>query len=72
MQLTHILDERLKELVEDAEWEKALKDVTTATTKEKGKVADAAKNKAQSFEKAWLVVEKKLAKMEAKQRGRRA
>ena len=41
-------------------------------TKEKGKVAEAAKKKAQSFEKAWLVAEKKLAKMEAKQRGRRA
>ena len=67
--LTHILDEKLKELAKDAEWEKALKDVAIATTKEKGKAAKVAKKKAQSFEKAWLVAKKKLAEMEAKQGG---
>lgn len=40
-QLTYILDVRLKELAEDAEREKALKDISTAITKEKGKVAEA-------------------------------
>ena len=64
--MTHVLDERLKELAEDVEWERALKDVVAATTKEKGKVAEAAKKKAQSTEKARLVVEKKLAEMKAK------
>ena len=37
-QLTHILDGRLKELAEDAMWEKALKDVAEATSKEKPKL----------------------------------
>ncbi|KAK9992022.1 hypothetical protein SO802_027007 [Lithocarpus litseifolius] len=60
-QLTHILDERLKELAEDAEQEKALKDVVVATAKEKDKVAEAAKKKAQSSKKARLVAERKLA-----------
>ena len=45
-QLTHILDSRLKELTEDAEWEKALKDVAKVTAKEKAKVAMTAEKKA--------------------------
>ena len=46
VQLTHILEERLKELVKDAKREKALKDVANATTKEKGKATKAAEKKA--------------------------
>ena len=38
-QMTHILSERLEELAEDAEREKALKDVANANVKEKGKAA---------------------------------
>lgn len=45
-QLTHILSKRLKELAEDAEQEKVLKDVATATAKEKGNTTEAAKKKA--------------------------
>jgi len=45
-QLTHILEERLKELVEDAKREKAFKDIANAMVKEKGKVAEAAEKKA--------------------------
>ena len=66
MQLTHILDQRLKELIEDAEWEKALKDVAAAMAKEKGKAAEAAEKRAQSAEKARLVAEKKLTEVEVK------
>lgn len=44
--MTHSLDERLKELVEEANRENALKDVVVATAKEKGKVAEAAEEKA--------------------------
>ena len=44
-QLTHVLYERLKELAENAEQEKAFKDVVVSTTKEKGKVAEAAEKK---------------------------
>ena len=64
--LTHILDERLKELIEDAEWEKALKDVVATMAKEKGKAAEAVEKRAQFAEKAQLVVEKKLTKVEVK------
>lgn len=45
-QLTHILDERMKELVEDMEREKALKDVAEDTTKEKGNVVDVVEKRA--------------------------
>ena len=54
----------MKELIEDAEWEKALKDVATAMAKEKGKATEAAEKRAQSVEKAWLVMEKKLTEVE--------
>ena len=64
--MTHVLDERLKELAEDAEWEKALQDVTVATTKEKGKVAKAIEKKARSAKKAWLVAKKKLTEAEVR------
>lgn len=50
--MTYVLNERLKELDEDANWEKALKDVVNAIAKEKGKAAEAAKKKVQSSEKA--------------------
>lgn len=56
----------MKELAEDVEWEKALKDVATATAKDKGKVAEAAENKAQSSKKARLAVERKLAEAKDK------
>ena len=62
MQLTHVLDEMTKELAEDAEREKALKDMAEDKAKEKGKVVNVAKKKAQAAEKARLVAEKKLAK----------
>ena len=66
VQLTRILDKRLKELVEDAEQEKALKDVAVAMAKEKGKAAEVAEKRAQSVEKARLVAKKKLTKVEVK------
>ena len=62
--MTYVLAERLKELTEDANREKALKDVTNATAKEKGMAVEAAKKKAQSLEKARLLAEEKLAKAE--------
>ena len=65
-QLTHILDRRLKELVEDAMWEKALKDVAEANSKEKTKAAATAKKKAVVFEKARVATEKRSSKLEAK------
>ena len=51
-QLTHVLDEWLKELAEDVEREKALKDVVADTAKEKGKATDVSVKKAKAAEKA--------------------
>lgn len=65
-QLTYVLDERLKELDEDAEREKAFKDIVATIAKEKGKAVEAAEKRAQSTEKAQLVVEKKLTEVEVK------
>ena len=62
--MTHILGERLKELAEDADWEKALKDVANENLMEKGKAVEAVEKKAQSSEKARVLAEKKVAKVE--------
>ena len=56
----------MKELAEDVEKEKALKDMVADTAKEKGKVVEVAEKKAKVAEKAQLVVEKKLAEVEEK------
>ena len=65
-QITHVVGERMKKLAEDAEREKALKDVANATARDKGKAAEVAEKKAQSSEKARLLAERKLADMKAK------
>jgi len=67
--MTHILCERLKELIKDAEREKALKHMANANAKEKGKAAKVAEKKAQSSEKAWLLMEKKIAEVEGRLEG---
>ena len=56
----------MKELTENAEREKALKDVAVATKKEKGKAVEVAEKKAQSSKKAQLVAERNLAEVEDK------
>ena len=55
-QLTHILDGRLKELSEDIEREKALKEVATVTAKEKTKAVEIVEKKAAASEKAKALV----------------
>ena len=52
MQLTHVLNKRLKELIEDAEREKALKDVAATMAKEKGKNVEAVEKRVQLAKKA--------------------
>ena len=54
----------MKELAEDVEKEKALKDVAADIAKEKGKAVEVTEKKAKVAEKAQLVVEKKLAKVD--------
>ena len=66
MQLTHVLDGWLKELFEDAEKEKALKEVAELTAKEKAKAVEAVEKKAAVAKKARWLVEKRSAKLEAK------
>ena len=56
----------MKELAEDVEKEKALKDVAADIAKEKGKAVEVTEKKAKVVKKAQLVVEKKLAKVEEK------
>ena len=65
-QLTHIFDGRLKELAEDAEREKAFKDVAEATSKEKTKATTTAEKKAVMSEKDRVTVEKGSSELEAK------
>lgn len=66
MQLAYVIDEQLKETVEDAEWEKALKDFAVTTAKDKSRVVKAVEKKAQVSEKAWILAEKRLTEMDVK------
>ena len=61
-----MLDEGMNKLAKEAEREKAPKDITNATARDKGKAVELAEKKAQSSEKARLLVEKRLSEMEAK------
>jgi len=65
-QLAHILDGRLKDLVEDAGREKALKDVAMVTAKDKEKAAATTEKKAAVFEKASVATEKRSLELEVK------
>lgn len=66
-QLAHILDGRLKELADDADREKALKDVAEVTAKEKTKTTATMEKKATASEKARVAVEKRFSELEVKQ-----
>ena len=58
--------ERMGELVEEVEQEKALKDIADATALDKGKAAKIAEKKTQSSEKARMLAKKRSAKVETK------
>ena len=62
--MTHVFNERLKELAKDADREKALKEVANATAKEKLKAVSTAQKRTQSSKKAHLPVEEKVAEVE--------
>ena len=51
-QLTHLIDGRLREATEDAEREKAFKDVAKAMVKYQKKAAEATEKRVQASEKA--------------------
>ena len=65
-QLTHILDGWLKELSEDAERGKALKEVAVVTAKEKTQATEITEKKVATFEKARALAEKRSMELEAK------
>ena len=65
-QLAHILDGRLKELADDADREKALKDMAEVTAKEKTKTTATMEKKATAFEKARVAAEKRFSELEVK------
>ena len=65
-QSVHVIEDRLKEAVEDAKQEKALKDVAIANAKDKGKAAEVAKKKTRASEKAQILAEKRLINMDMK------
>ena len=54
----------MREAIEDDDQEKALKDVTVAIAKEKGKVVVAVKKKANEVERGWVLAEQKLTGMD--------
>ena len=53
VQLAYLMEDRLKDVAEEADKEKALKDVAEATTKEKFTVAENAEARAWEAERAW-------------------
>lgn len=65
-QMTHVIDGWLKELSKDAKWEKALKEVSVMTTKEKTKAAETIEKKAAVSEKAKELAEKRSTKLDGK------
>ena len=66
-QLAHILNERLKDLSEEVDQEKAGREVAAKTAKDKTKVADAAKKRAAAVEKARVLAEKRSVDLVTKQ-----
>ena len=67
--MTHVFNERLKELAKDANREKELKDVTNATAKEKLKAINTAQKRTQSSKKAYLLAKEKVAEVEGRLEG---
>ena len=65
--MAYILDGQLKELSEDAGWEKAAREAAVKTAKDKIKVVDTAEKRAATAEKAKVLAEKRSAELEAKQ-----
>ena len=69
MQLTHLINERLREATEDAEHEKAFKDVAEVTTKDQKKAVAVTEKKAQASEKALALAENGKVELEMKLEG---
>ena len=59
-QLAYMLKDLLKEVTEDVDRERALKDVAVAMAKDKNKAAEDAKRRAREAERAWALAEQSL------------
>ncbi|KAL0013011.1 hypothetical protein SO802_000080 [Lithocarpus litseifolius] len=68
-QITHVLGERMNELAEDAEREKALREVAAETARERSTAAENAERRAQSEEKAKQQAERRVAELKEKLSG---
>lgn len=68
--MAYMIDDRLKEAAKDADREKALKDVAVATAKDKGKDVEAIEKRSQASEKAQILAEQRLTKMDVKLRAK--
>ena len=66
-QLAYILDGRLKELSEDADWEKAAREAAAKIAKDKAKATEAAEKRAVTMEKAKALAKKRSTELEVKQ-----
>ena len=62
--MSYVVDGRMKELAEDVEREKALKEVAEATAKEQSKIAEEAKDKIATAVKAQALAETKCEELE--------
>ena len=65
-QLTHILEGQVRELAEEVERERALKDAVEATSKVSAKIAVTTEKKVATSEKARISTEKRFSDLEAK------
>ena len=66
-QLTHILNERVKDLSEEVDWEKAGREEAVKTAKDKTKAADAVEKRVAAVEKSRVSAEKRSAELVSKQ-----
>ena len=65
--MAHILGDRAKDLVEEADWEREAQEMAVKTAKEKIKVVETTEKKAVAVEKNKAPAEKKSAELLAKQ-----
>ena len=56
----------MKKVVDEADQEKALKDVAKATAKDKGKAVEDAEKRAREVKRAWVLAKEKLTEMDMK------
>ena len=64
-----MMEDRLKDATEEADKERALKEVAEATVKDKEKVMENVEEQIRAVEKAWTLTEQRVEELEVKLRG---